>query len=308
MPTRASMRTTVASPDQRLPLPWVAAIFLAVIFHLTAGPSPVLGADTDLTLICPDGGSGKPYFEDPKTGTTYPILHPGLEAVADKACNPALPGGETAGVALVNARGTPIFVGFTTIDHKPGPITWGAGCTKSGTGARIAAGATCVARIISNGVGSRFCATSNAVPADCFNAQANHQTMIETNFEPSSNPGCFNKGHCVWFDMSVIPSTCTDALWKQNQCADTGGASYNLPVSLACNGNTIYTCRGPSNNTHGPANYPSKCGNPNAICQSAPNCQNAYFYPMFVPPENKYQPNAVCSSGQVLTIKFLPGP
>ena len=131
--------------------------------------------------------------------------------------------------------------------------------------------------------------------------------MVETNFEPASNPGCFNKGNCVWFDISVIPSTCTDTLWKANQCAGTGGAAYNLPVSVACNGNTIYTCQGPASTKYGTANYPSMCGNPNAICQGSANCLNAYFYPMFDPPENQYQPNTACLSGQTLTVNFLAG-
>lgn len=265
-------------------------------------------APESLTLICPSDGSSEPFFED-QNGSRLPITNLQIKALAVKACNPSLLGGSDQGtVRIVNARPVPIFVGFTTSDHKPGPITWGAGCAKSGRGAKIEAGAVCVASVISNAVASRFCATLNAAPADCFHAQENRQTMVETVFEPASNPGCFNKGNCVWFDISVIPSTCTDALWKQNQCANTGGASYNLPVSIACNGKTVYTCQGPPGTAYGPANYPSKCGNPNSQCQGGPNCQNAYFYPMFEPPENKYQPNTVCLSGQVLTIRFLAGP
>jgi hypothetical protein len=287
-------------------LPGLSIIsLLAVFFALAASPAHAQWAD--LKLICPNGGSSDPYFEGPRGGAKIPISDPRLLAVAEKSCNPRLASNEHAAVTIANNRTTPIYVGFTTIDHKPGPITWGTGCSRYGTGARIAPGVTCKASVVSNAVPSRFCAALNAVPTDCFNAQANHQTMIETNFEPSSNPGCFNKGHCVWFDISVIPSTCTDALWKQNQCANTGGASYNLPVSLGCGGNTIYTCQGPQTKAYGPANYPSKCGNPNSMCQSAPNCQNAYFYPMFVPPENKYQPNTVCLGGQTFVIKFLAG-
>jgi hypothetical protein len=78
-------------------------------------------------------------------------------------------------------------------------------------------------------------------------------------------------------------------------------------------------CRGPLSTkgpgliTYGQA-YPSNCGNPNATCAcgtpgcSKTNCAAAYFYPMFYPPENKYQPNAVCPSGQMLTMGFLSGP
>ena len=38
------------------------------------------------------------------------------------------------------------------------------------------------------------------------------------------------------------------------------------------------------------------------------NCVATYFYPMFYPPENKYQPNAACSGGQTLVIDFLSEP
>lgn len=291
---------------RRLPLPWIAALSaLAAAAGVFASSGAVLAAD--LTLICPTGSS-EPQFQERTTGRQFPITDPQLKAVAAKACNPTLVGGQQAAVNIVNGRATPIFVGFTTIDHKPGPITWGAGCTMSGAGAMIGAGATCTATVVSNAVPSRFCAALTGTPSDCFNAQANHQTMVETNFEPASNPGCFGKGNCVWFDISVIPSTCTDALWKQNRCANTGGASYNLPVSLACNGAPIYTCQGPPTATYGPANYPGKCGNPYATCSGTPACLNAYFYPMFDPPENKYQPNTVCLGGQTFTVTFLAGP
>jgi hypothetical protein len=133
--------------------------------------------------------------------------------------------------------------------------------------------------------------------------------MVETIFQSASAPGCFNKGNCVWYDISVIPSNCTDDLWKQDQCAGTGGASYNLPVTLACGGSATFTCQGPSDTTYGPENYPKNCGNPNATCVgNSANCVNAYFYPMFYPPENKYGPNVPCLSGQTLIITFLPGP
>ena len=291
---------------------WPVAAAMCLLAGIAGGwMSPAfatgISPNSNLTLICPSGGLGEPQLGDPKTGKTFAITDPQIKAVAAKACNPPILGGGSGSVNIVNSRNVPIFVGFTTIDHNPGPISWGNGCTKTGTGAIIASGATCIANVTSNGVASRFCASLTQVPSDCFNAQVNHQTMVETNFEPASNPGCFNKGNCVWFDISVIPSTCTDTLWKSNQCAGTGGASYNLPVSVACNGNTIYTCQGPASTKYGTANYPSMCGNPNAICQGSPNCLNAYFYPMFDPPENQYQPNTACLSGQTLTVNFLAG-
>ncbi|WP_156964669.1 hypothetical protein [Methylocapsa aurea] len=278
-----------------------------IIAAMLASPSIVLAAQNNLTLICPSDATSEPQFKDANTDAILPITDPQLKAVAVESCNPALSVVKSAPVKIVNLRSAPIFVSFTTSDFKSGPITWGAGCTTSGTGARIAAGATCLATVSSNGMSSRFCAALNQPPANCYNAQANHQTMIETIFLPVGAPGCFKTGNCVWFDISVIPSNCTDALWKRNQCARTGGASYNLPVTLGCSGVTYYACQGPANNTYGPENYPSHCGNPFAACESTPSCQNAYFYPMFDPPANKYQPNNYCKGGQVFTITFPSG-
>ncbi|MGH6847248.1 MAG: hypothetical protein ACREC0_07375 [Methylocella sp.] len=270
LPRRHYIESQITSPGQWPALPVVAAIsFFLGIAYVLASSDIVLAAETTRNLGTP-----------------------------------------STNVYIVNGRNFPIFVGFTTIDHKPGPIawTWNTGCIMSGNGAKIAAGATCSATVIYNSTASRFCATLNQVPIDCFNAQANNQTMVETNFEPARNPGCFHRGNCVWFDISVIPPTCTDNLWKQNQCTNTGGASYNLPVSVACNRVPVYTCQGPPSNIYGPANYPSACGNPYAACPSgSPGGPNAYFYPMFDPPENKYQPNTVCLGGQALTVTFLSG-
>jgi hypothetical protein len=276
---------------------------------LGLGAQAIPAAAKELKLMCPGEGGDGFRFKDRRTKEETKVTDPQLKALAEQACEQGSLGAtdEEGPVTITNKQGAAIFVGFTTIDHKPGPITWGAGCTKSGNGAKIAAGATCNATVLANASPSRFCASAKSVPADCFEAQQNHQTMVETNFEPSSNGGCFNKGNCVWFDISVIPSTCTDDLWKKNQCASTGGASYNFPVSIACGGKTTYVCQGPTTGKWGNSNYPGNCGNPDSICQSGPNCQNAYFYPMFVPPENKYQPNTVCLSGQTLAITFLAG-
>jgi hypothetical protein len=139
-------------------------------------------------------------------------------------------------------------------------------------------------------------------------AQTNHQTMIETTW---SNPtgGCFNTGMpCVYYDISVIPSYCTDSAWKKDQCKGTGGATYNLPVSTSCAGTTTFTCQGPTNSTYGSELYPSNCGNPDATCNgNTATCVNAYFYPMFSGPPAQNQPIRACSSGNVLGITFLSG-
>lgn len=290
----------------------VSAFLLAIIYGLACSKE-ALAAGGDLTVIC--SGSGEPILQNPQTGSTIPITDQKLRAVAAKAC-----GSSPKSVQIANSRTNAIFVAFTNSDHQLGPITWGSGCTQVAGGAVIGAGMTCSATVSNSAGSTRFCAVNvfpavlngtlaakNGVTMDCFNAQANNQTMVETTFQPNG-PSCFNQGNCVWYDISVIPSTCTDALWKQNDCASTGGASYNLPVSLACGGTTYYTCKGPTSSTYGNSNYPSNCGNPNSICLSGPNCQNAYFYPMFSPPENQYQPNRACLGGQVLTITFPSGP
>jgi hypothetical protein len=153
---------------------------------------------------------------------------------------------DTVTVSIVNSQAVPIYVSFTTLNQSPCVITWnssGNGCVNTGKGANAAytqinAKQTCTAFVDTSSSSSRFCAALDKAPANCMNAQTQHLTMVETNFEAASNPGCFNSGAaCVWYDISVIPSTCTDTLWKQNQCANTGGASYNLPVTLACSGN-----------------------------------------------------------------------
>lgn len=222
-------------------------------------------------------------------------------------------------VSLVNKRQVPIQVNFTLKNHSNGPIAWGAGCSNTGTTAfsshaTIAAGQTCSATVDPSAGSSRFCATLGNEPTDCMNGQANHLTLIETTFQPASAQGCFGRGACVWYDISVIPSNCTDTLWKSGQCKETGGASYNLPVTLACGGNPaepVYVCKGPPSTKYGTEKYPANCGNPYAKCATGtPGCRNgvsAYFYPMFDPPENAYQPNAVCLSG-IFTATFLSGP
>ncbi len=215
-------------------------------------------------------------------------------------------------VNIVNSRANAIYVGFTE-GTQWGKITWvsATGCTTVGTGLKIAPGATCAAAAVYDSSELRFCAVAAAAGTpipNCANAQANNLTIVETTFQPASTPGCFGKGNCVWYDISLIPSTCTDALWKLNQCAGTGGASYNLPVQLTCPSQPTYTCQGPTSTLYGPENYPSNCGNPNSWQAVPPVIPQAYFFPMFYPPENAYQPNAGCLGGDILTITFLAGP
>ncbi len=296
----------------RLAPPLLAAMaFLIAIACLLANAPAVEAAQTNLTLICPSDGIGDPQLADP-TGKSVPISDPQVKAVAAETCRAGAAGDQSTAVHIVNGRVVPIYVSFTVKItnkvHVRGPITWGAGCVALPSGGvMIPAGITCAAKVRSTGQETRFCAVLNQpAPADCFDAQANHQTMVETNFEPASNGGCFGLGNCVWYDISVIPSFCTDSLWTQNHCANTGGASYNLPVQLTCNGVPTYTCQGPGSGAYGSAQYPSNCGVPTATCNGSPQkqCKNAYFYP---DPPN--QPNAGCYGGKnvVFTVTFLRG-
>jgi hypothetical protein len=259
-------------------------------------------------------------------GLASPVL-------ATQPCLAAPPGN----VAIVNQTGANIWVGFSG-----STITWGSGCTTTGsaTTAEIPAATTCQATVPSTNAASRFCASPTSGTLNCANAQQNHQTLIETNFQPS----CFSTSNsCIWYDISLIPLNpvpsgsgyCTDCTWNGNKndptctpppknansyCAGTGNIAYNLPASLSCSGEPKYKCQGPLS-TKGPGGitygepYPSNCGNPNATCAcGSPNCPAfpacvaAYFYPMFYPPENAHQPSAVCPNGQTLTITFLSGP
>jgi hypothetical protein len=253
--------------------------------------------------------------------------------------SPVLAASAPGKVQIVNQTGADIWVGFWSAPPAS-IVTWGSGCQPiSKSTVKVLKTTTCLATVTSTNAASRFCASKSAGNLDCSMAQQNHQTLIETNFQPN----CFStNSSCIWYDISVIPFNpvpphygyCTDCTWNgnakdptckprpwnaQSYCARTGPVAYNLPVRLSCTKQPTYMCRGPLSTkgpgviTYGQA-YPSNCGNPNATCAcgtpgcSKTNCAAAYFYPMFYPPENKYQPNAVCPSGQTLTMGFLSGP
>lgn len=264
----------------------------------------------DLVLVCPQGKVTEPLFMDPKTGLTSRIVNSQVRAVAARACNPRLEGVENVNVSVTNSGANAIYVAFTLASGNAGPISWIAPCASVNNQVTIPPGQTCHATVPSSAGVTRFCAYTtlqSPAKANCFLAQSINQTMIETNF--GANGSCYpSMSSCVWYDISVIPSSCTDQAWSANQCANTGGASYNLPVALACKNGPTYICRGPTSNQFGSAMYPSNCGNPNAACvptnaTPAPACDNAYFHPTPVP-----SPNAECQVGQTLSITFLPGP
>ncbi|SEP35781.1 hypothetical protein SAMN02990966_05323 [Rhodospirillales bacterium URHD0017] len=217
-------------------------------------------------------------------------------------------------VTVQNQQSQTIYVAFTLgAGQVPGTINWG-NCASSASNNQVAIGpgASCNAVVPTASSSSRLCASTSSMGTtpNCYNAQTNHQTMVETTFG-SFAQGCYptSMASCVWYDISLIPAQCTDALWQsQNYCSNTGGAAYNLPVQLSCQGQPTYTCQGPPANTYGNSGYPGNCGNPNATCSgNSQNCVVAYFHPMFVPPYSQYQPNAQCPAGSTLQVTFLAG-
>jgi hypothetical protein len=292
-----------------------AVVLASVVASLShAQTSPRFAHFNDgIVVVCPSTPGDSPMFMESRSGHVFPIVDMLLRAVAAKACEreeDELSTPPTNNVSVTNSRSTPIYVSFTTQNGRPGPILWAtnSNCQTSGVGVQILAGQTCMAFVPAAANSSRFCASLTAAPANCWLAQTNHQTMIETTFLRASNPGCFKQGACVWYDISLIPSNCTDSAWKLNKCAGTGGAAYNLPVQLDCSSGQTYTCQGPVSSHWGSEMYPSNCGDPNATCTgNAQSCVNAYFFPMFTGTPAKHQPNSVCTGGNVLGITFLSG-
>jgi hypothetical protein len=285
---------------------------LAIAYALSS-PHPALAA-VDWVLICPEGSSGEPKFQD-QYGNIFAIHDRGERAIAAKACNPDITGGEenvNANVSVTNSGANTIYVAFTNYSTQlPGVITWSASCTVANSRVILATGQTCTATVPATAGISRFCASTSPTPVgqvpNCNLAQTHNQTIVETNFGAGANGVCYptNLSSCAWYDISVIPQNCTPQAWALNSCQNTGGASYNLPISLACSGEPTYTCQGPTSPIpYGNANYPSNCGSPTANCAgNSPTCSNAYFWPTPSP-----SPNSECQPGQTLVINFLAGP
>jgi hypothetical protein len=286
---------------------WFLVLALA---YVLASPHPVSAGAADWVLICPDVSSGEPQFRDQR-GHVFPIILPGERAIAEKVCNFGVPSAvENVSVSVTNNGANTIYLAFTDYSTQlPGPIDW-TNCTVVNNQVTIGQNTTCNALVPSTAGKTRFCAFTSQVPVgqspNCNLAQTYNQTIIETNFGTVSNGVCYptSLSSCVWYDISVIPQNCTPAAWALNYCQNTGGASYNLPVSLASSGQPTYTCRGPpSNSPYGNANYPSNCGNPTAACVgNSSTCNNAYFWPTPSP-----APNSEAQPGQTLVITFLAG-
>jgi hypothetical protein len=286
--------------------------FLALaLAYLVSGPQPAHAAPGDWTLVCPQGNAGEPSFHAPiGSGLTVAIVDPAVRAIASGLCKLTTPT-STANypVTVTNQGASTIYVAFTNYStQQPATITW-TNCSVANNQAVIPTGVTCSAQVpITVGM-TRFCASTTEVPIgqtpNCNLAQTHNQTMVETNFGTGANGVCFptTLASCVWYDISVIPQNCTPQAWSTNGCMNTGGASYNLPVSLAASGQVTFTCKGPPNSAN--SNYPSNCGvptmSPPGCVGNSPTCVNAYFFPTPTP-----QPN-VEAQGSTLVIKFLPG-
>lgn len=222
-------------------------------------------------------------------------------------------GASVVRVVVGNQRGEALYVAFTVGNgQQAGPITWSNNCTVSNNQVLVPARSNCAAIVPASVGSSRFCASTSAVATpNCYLAQTNHQTMIETTFGTGAAGNCYptSMSSCVYYDISLIPATCTDPLWQTNYCANTGGAAYNLPVQLSCANQPTFTCQGPPGTKYGNSRFPANCGNPAATCVgNTQSCVNAYFHPMFVPPYSSYQPVAQCPGTSAMQITFLAGP
>ena len=235
----------------------------------------------------------------------------------------------SSSVTFVNRSANPRYVAFSVQSGNPGPVVWSSDCERFNNQIYLAPGQVCSASVPSSAGPSRFCARENPAPPgkspSCFAAQAENLTIIGTNF--TSGAGCNRSGDplgvdvvqksCVWYEISVVPESCTNCAWYGDNCKNGGGPSYNAPVQLSCAGAPTFTCRGPIGplGAYG-AKYPQNCGAPfnQPSCIGGLNgaCLQAYFFPMSTSgackyPTDKPQPNAQCPQGQTLFVTFLDG-
>jgi hypothetical protein len=118
-------------------------------------------------------------------------------------------------VTVQNQQRQTIYVAFTLgAGQVPGPINWGnCAASVSNNQVAIGPGVSCNAVVPTASSSSRFCASTSSMGTtrNCYNAQANHQTMVETTFG-SYATNCYptSMASCVWYDISVIPQNCTD--------------------------------------------------------------------------------------------------
>lgn len=180
-----------------------ALLFAFTPFAQAGAPVDPRALPDNLAGLCPSTTGQKPMLRDLDTGNVYPIIDSTTRALAVKTCETeaTVLGGiatPTVSVNVTNNRTTPIFVSFTLQNGLPGPISWAnnGNCTPSGVGVMIAASQSCTASVDTSASTSRFCASLSSAPANCFDAQVNHQTMIETNFG-LERPGLLQQGRAL---------------------------------------------------------------------------------------------------------------
>ena len=241
---------------------------------------------------------------------------------SDDEGGPTLGGTQVQLVQIKNERFETIYVTCSEgITAATGPcvLAWGDGCTSQGQGslgvhASIAPGATCAVAVAATTGPSRLCAAASlAQVPDCWQAQWNHVTLLETNFTASE----------VFYDISVIPLNfgkpgCFNAQWESDYCNSSGQAAYNFPLSVGCSTDaaTYFTCQGPPSDKWGAeVMFPGHCGDPpqnptdSCVCgQCATPCNVvAFFYPMAGLPEGTQTPVRSCALSGQLVATFLEG-
>lgn len=224
-------------------------------------------------------------------------------------------------VTFVNLSRNALYVAFSVEPGRPGPVVWSNGCERFNDQVYLPQGQSCAASVPSGTGASRFCAAGSPQPPgktpNCFTAQRDNLTIIETNFAGGSGCNPATQKSCVWYAVNVTPEDCTYALWSKNKCGpapvaggvgDTSGAAYNVPVRLACGRQPPLTCRGPIDTATG---YPAHCGTPGSktcIGGLNPSCVQAYFHPMTRAPADVLRPTLQCRQGETLVVQFLAGP
>jgi hypothetical protein len=199
-------------------------------------------------------------------------------------------------LSIINSQAVTIYVSFNQ---------YGSGATYQGSWVQtggpsgscvvksgqlvINIGVICTTNVDTTFGISRICASETYRPSgfNCANSQQHNRTLVELTFGNSTATGCIGSdATCTWYDISVIPSSCTNRTWDPefggNFCANTGGAAYNLPVRLSCSSQPTFKCQGPG--SLGAAHYLSACGmttlkttKPGCIGQNGQGCYQAHF-------------------------------
>ena len=114
-------------------------------------------------------------------------------------------------VVIQNQQAQTIYVAFTLgAGQAPGAINWGS-CSGyvSNNQAALPSGTTCNTVVPTSSGSSRFCASTSSMGTtpNCYNGQANHQTLVETTF------GAF-ASNCYPTSMASCVCVCSWGRWK----------------------------------------------------------------------------------------------